>query len=303
MSEKEKEKSLIELAREHMEKVGADPEAGVDVPETPASSQREASNKPIRKPEETEAATPVVEGKLDDAVAELLSNVKDYGEWHSIELPSRGKAYVQSDGFVQVRALRFAEEKKLRSIKSPAQGTKIIKSIFVDCVMGLEYDAMTITDKNYILFKIRELSYGNDYPVVVPCEHCSSKNTLNVEIDQIPVNYAPDDYEEPITITLPDSDQDVLFVSPRCKDEQYLSNVEQITDNLWRFAISVGKYKEEKVRKAFFEATTVKDVATFRQSILDEKYGLESDMSFECADCGNVSKAVIPFNESFFSVS
>lgn len=299
----EKEKSLIDLAREHMEKVGADPEQGVDVPETPASAQRETANKPIRKNVEEDDITDVVTGSLESAVEELLSNVKEKGGWQTIELPSKGLAYVQSDGYVQVRALTFSEEKRLRSIKSPTQGAKIIKSLFTDCVMGLEYDGMTILDKNYLLFKIREASYGNDYPVVAVCEHCNAKNSLNVEIDQIPVNYAPDDYKEPLSLVLPDSEQPVKFVSPRCKDEQYLTDIEIMTDNLWRFAISVGKYKEEKVRKAFFEKTTVRDVATFREALASESYGLETDMSFECADCAQVSKAVIPFNESFFSVS
>ena len=40
MSKPEKEKSLIELARKHMEEHGASPEQGVSVPDAPVSSKR-----------------------------------------------------------------------------------------------------------------------------------------------------------------------------------------------------------------------------------------------------------------------
>ncbi len=57
MSEPKKEKTLIELAREHMDAAGADPETGVNVPESPAVT-KEQLQKPIHKEQEEKAVAP-----------------------------------------------------------------------------------------------------------------------------------------------------------------------------------------------------------------------------------------------------
>tara|TARA_R100000008_G_scaffold32013_2_gene17877 strand:+ start:2884 stop:3783 length:900 start_codon:yes stop_codon:yes gene_type:complete len=299
MSESNKEKSLIELAREHMEKEGIDPNQGMSVPDMPASTDKVQREKPEEAPQVLDA----FDGKISDAVGDLLSNVDTSMEWRTLNLPSRGKAYIQSDGTVEIKAFTFAQEKTLRSIKSEADGSRVIKKLFKDCVKGLDYDSMTVEDKTYILFKLREISYGNDYTITAVCPSCEANNSLVIEIDKVPVEYAPDDYEEPFTITLPDSKQEVQFVSPRSKDEHMLTDIETLLDNLYMFALSVGKYSDERIRREFFKKTTVKDVAFFRENLLKDRYGMNKTMSYNCANCNALNEMVIPLNESFFSVS
>ena len=162
---------------------------------------------------------------------------------------------------------------------------------------------MTLEDKNFILFKLRELSYGDEYLIAAECPICESKNELVVEISKVPVDYAPDNYKEPISIVLPDSKQTLVYVTPRCNDEKFLESMESLTDNLWRFAISIGKYKDERIKREFFKATTVRDVVYFREQLVGERYGMKNSVSYECAGCGEVTESLIPFNEGFFSVS
>ena len=305
MSKPEKEKSLIELARAHMEETGAKPEEGVSVPEAPVANRpQKAPVAPIH--EEQKSDPPVAEhfdGKLSDAVADLLGNIQSSQDWRPLKLPSRGLAYIDCDESIMIRPFTFKQERKLRSIKNAGQGAKVINSLIKDCVQGLDYDSMTLEDKNYILFKIREISYGDDYVISAECQECEAMNKLSVAISQVPVLYAEDGYKEPFTITLPDSKQEVRFITPRCKDEVYLESADKLIDNLWRFALSIGKYSEKKVIKGFFEATTVKDIAFFRESVVKERYGMNKQMSYECAECGAVTESSIPFTESFFSVS
>ena len=305
MTKPKKEKSLIELAREHMEETGMKPEEGVSVPEAPVANRpQQAPVTPIHNEQEASpAVTEHFDGKLSDAVADLLGNIQVSQDWRALKLPSRGLAYVDCDESIMIRPFTFAQERKLRSIKNAGQGTKVINSLIKDCVQGLDYDSMTLEDKNYILFKIREISYGDDYVISAECQECEAMNKLSVTISQVPVNYAEDGYEEPFTVMLPDSQQEVRFITPRCKDEVYLESADKLIDNLWRFALSVGKYSEKKVIKGFFEATTVKDIAFFRESVIKERYGMNKQMSYECAECGEVTESSIPFTESFFSVS
>lgn len=303
MSKPEKEKSLIELAREHMEQAGATPEQGVSVPDAPVTSPKnEETVKPIQQEEEVKV-TEHFDGKLSDAVAELLGEVAVNQDWRALKLPSRGLAYVDCDESVMIRPFTFAQEKKLRSIKGTGHGVRVINELVRECVQGLDFDSMTLEDKNYILFKLREISYGDSYVISTDCRECGATNKLTVDISNVPVEYAEDGYQEPFTITLPDTKQEVKFVTPRCKDEKYFDDASKLTDNLYRFALSVGKYSEQKVIKGFFEGTTVRDIAFFREELTKSRYGMNKNMSYECASCGAVTESFIPFSDSFFSAS
>ena len=310
MTQPNKEKSLIELAKEHMDKAGADPAQGVSVPDAPSTSASERVEIPeedlmfnSKKEQPKTKVKDAFDGTISDAVTDLLKNVEGVHEWMPLDLPSRGKSYRDHDGTVKIKAFTYREEKKLRSIKKVNQANNIIKSLFTDCVQGLDYESMTLEDKNYVLFKLREISYGDKYVITADCSDCSAENRLNLLISEIPVEYAADDFEEPMEITLPDSDQVVKYVKPRAKDEIYLEDMVSLTENLWRFALSVGTHADKKILRQFFEKTTVRDIAYFRENLTKTHYGFTKKVAFDCASCGETIETFVPFNESFFSVS
>ena len=101
----------------------------------------------------------------------------------------------------------------------------------------------------------------------------------------------------------PDSDQVVKYVKPRAKDEIYLEDMVSLTENLWRFALSVGTHADKKILRQFFEKTTVRDIAYFRENLTKTHYGFTKKVAFDCASCGETIETFVPFNESFFSVS
>jgi len=310
MTKPNKEKSLIDLAKEHLDTVGADPAQGVSVPDAPSTSAGErveipAEDLKFNSQKETKKA-PVkdaFDGTIANAVDDLLKNVEGINDWVLLDLPSRGKSYRDHDGSIQIKAFTYKEEKKLRSIRKVNQANNIIKSLFGDCVRGLDYDSMTLEDKNYIMFKLREISYGDKYIIEANCTECSAENRLNLLISEIPVEYAADEFSEPMEITLPDSDQVVTYVKPRAKDEPYVEDMATLTENLWRFALSIGAHTDKKILRKFFEKTTVRDIAFFRESISKSHYGFTKKIAFDCASCGETIETFVPFNESFFSVS
>ena len=310
MTQPNKEKSLIDLAKEHLDKVGADPAQGVSVPDAPSTSASERVEIPAEdlkfntpKEEPKEVVKDAFDGTVASAVSDLLKNITGGDEWITLNLPSRGKSYRDHEGVVSIKAFTYREEKKLRSIKKVNQANNIIKSLFGDCVKGLDYDSMTLEDKNFILFKLREISYGDKYVISAVCPDCSAENNLNLLISEIPVEYAADDFEEPLEITLPDSDQVVKYINPRAKDEPYMEDMVTLTENLWRFALSVGTHSDKNILRQFFEKTTVRDISFFRENLSKSHYGFTKKVAFDCASCGETTETFVPFNESFFSVS
>ena len=87
-----KEKSLIDLARETMEAAGIDPSKGVDleslspqnINETPADAPTPA---PVEAKPQVQETTDVVEGRYEDVLNDLLSEVKVVSDWIKLTLP------------------------------------------------------------------------------------------------------------------------------------------------------------------------------------------------------------------------
>jgi len=286
------EKTIIDLAKEFNE-TGDTLPLGV-VPEKPTGPP----NDDIKEGDTAGLSA----GSVPDILRGLLKNVEEKTAWVKVDLPSLGLAY-QGVGAVEIRAFTFKEEKLLRSIIKVSDGKDVIRKMFTNCVRGVSYDALTVPDKNFLLFKLREISYGNDYPVILKCENCGTDNRMKVEIGQIPVKFVAKDYAEPFKFTLPDSNVEVFAISPRAKDEDFLATGETLVQNLWRFVRSVGGYKDDIVIRKFIEATTAKDVATIRDRLLSTDYGLDQDVNFNCIECGSKQDGMIPLNENFFSPS
>tara|TARA_R110002096_G_scaffold246619_2_gene438823 strand:+ start:718 stop:1590 length:873 start_codon:yes stop_codon:yes gene_type:complete len=285
-------KTIIDMAKEFQATKGIENDVPAD------------AEVPVTAPKAPKATTHgLADGKVPDILKDLLGAVNEKMAWVPVDLPSRGQAYTNLEGNVNIRPFSFQEEKLLRSISKVSQGREVIGKIFEACVKGIAYDALTVPDKNYILFKLREISYGNDYPVVFNCNNCKTENRMRVEIDQIPINYVSDDYEEPFKFMLPDAQKEVMAVSPRSKDEDYMATGEVLTQNLWRFVQSVGGYKDKVIIKKFIEATTARDVATIRDSLINDDYGLDQEVTFDCIECGSPQTGSIPLNEHFFSPS
>jgi len=282
-------KTIIDMAKEFQAEHGLETDTPEEAPPAPKAEP----------PKETAG---LATGKVPDILRELLGQVNEKMAWVPIDLPSKGQAYNEPES-VEIRPFSFDEEKHLRSISKVSQGREVIQKIFESCVRGMPHDVLTIPDKNYILFKLREISYGNDYPVVFKCTNCRTENRMRVEIDQIPIKYVTDDYEEPFAFTLPDSGQEVRAISPRAKDEDYMATGEVLTQNLWRFVQSIGGYKDKIIIKKFIEATTARDVATLRDTLMKADYGLDQEVTFDCIECGSGQQGQIPLNEHFFSPS
>jgi len=291
------EKTIIDLAAEHM---ATPPESNATPSEQPQPEPQPET--PRKRSQGKEAPRKSADKPVEDILAGLLKE-KSNTTSVLVDLPSGGKAYHEHAGHVNISPFTYADEKHLRGVTNMSGAQKAIGTIFDRCVEGLSYEESTIPDKNYLLFKLREISYGDDYPITLNCDTCGANNMLKLKISSIPVNTAKEDLEDPIKVTLPDTEQEVEIRLPRSRDESYMENLGSITNNLWRFVISVGGYTDGVVVRKFIEQTSVRDVDVMRATVLNVDYGLDQKMSYHCLECGHLNKGMIPLNENFFSAS
>ena len=171
----------------------------------------------------------------EDIVNDILSDIPEDTEVQ-ISLPSRNKVYgLEEEHLLTLRPMTFEDEKQLISAKTDDP----INLLLDRCLNGIAVSTLLSFDKLYLIMKLREISYGDEYDTMLVCSHCEAENPTNVKLSQLTVHKVPDEFMEPIIVTLPKAKKEVKVKLPRVNDEKLLSNAEDSLDGLWRFVESI----------------------------------------------------------------
>tara|TARA_R110000765_G_scaffold69438_2_gene134680 strand:+ start:2068 stop:2940 length:873 start_codon:yes stop_codon:yes gene_type:complete len=254
------------------------------------------------KPAQVRGNAPSEEADPKNILADLLKNVQDKIAWVDVDIPSRGFAN-KGVGTVQLRPFTFEDEKILRAISKVSEGTAIVNKLIQRCLKGIDYPDLLIVDKNFILYKLRAMSYGEDYKIQATCPECDYESHLTVGLNDLPVNYAESIEDLQGTLILPDSGVEVQLHILTTKDEGLLEKVSEITNNLWRFIKTINGHSGRSVTQGFVAGTTAKDISTIRNAIFNDLIGMQTLVNFVCRECDHHSALDLPINESFFDAS
>jgi hypothetical protein len=236
-----------------------------------------------------------VEDTLDDLFGESKSSIEQI-----VELPSRGIGYPPGMDKVTIRTLTF-EDEKIMSESNPDQD--IISLLLTRCVSNLDPDILYGPDKLYLLYKIRELSYGTNIKLKETCPNCNEENQLEVDLSQLPVTKASDEFSDTKEITLPDLGKVMKIRVPRASDSGYMVNKPRILDNLWRFVINLDKYTDPKVISQAIKRLTSRDTRSLIEALFVEEFGIEAEAKYICSRCRQENIIEVPLSEAFFTVS
>tara|TARA_R110000851_G_scaffold241146_1_gene393767 strand:- start:599 stop:1450 length:852 start_codon:yes stop_codon:yes gene_type:complete len=239
----------------------------------------------------------------DKIVAQLLANVASTNSWYPVKLPSRGSLYSNFDSdSVEVKPITYAIEKQIRhSIK--AGNSNVVDLMLESCSRPLPVDVLTVPDKLFLMYKIREFSYGSTYPIVSVCKKCGAENSLNLELSGIKVKYLEDTYEEFCTMELPDSKVTCVIKPLRSADITELAESKDANEGLLEHIVSINDIKDRMIISKFIEKTTIRDVSHVREKLFSQSYGLDTKVNYFCDDCTHKNHMELSFSEHFFSAS
>ena len=150
--------------------------------------------------------------------------------------------------------------------------------------------------------KLREISYGDDYNTLLICNHCKTENPVTVQLSELNVNPVPDDFEDPIEVTLPKLGKSITIRLPRVRDEKVFNNTEDSLDQLWRFVVSIDGHTDKSIISAVVDQLPLVDVKTILKAIKTD-FGLDTNIKLQCDKCGGVSVIDLPITANFFDVS
>lgn len=218
-----------------------------------------------------------------------------------VQLPSECRAYTLEDEDmpITVRPMTFEDEKAIVGAK---KNDDPVNLVLQRCVTNIKVMDLLPMDKLYLIMKLREISYGDDYNTLLLCQECKAENPTTVKLSELNVNPVPDDFEDPITFTLPIAKKEIKVRQPRVKDERLFMDTEQALDQLWRFVTEIEGHTDKSIISAVMDKLPLKDVRTILNAIKSE-YGVDTKIKFICKDCGGVSVVDLPIDANFFDVS
>jgi len=216
-----------------------------------------------------------------------------------VDLPSENRLYTLEEpgAPITIRPMTFQDEKH---IISAHKNQDPVNLILQRCVSNLNIGEILSLDKLYLIMKLREVSYGDDYHTLLICSHCKEENKTVVRLSELNINPVPDDFADPVEITLPSLNKLAKVRIPRVKDEVFLT--EDIHANLWRFVVDIDGHSDKMIINGVLEKLPIKDTRCILNA-MKTNFGVETKVKFECKKCQEVNVVDLPIDANFFDVN
>ena len=247
----------------------------------------------------------------------------DYTIMEGYELPSKGKIYSENvNPHVELRSMTARDEMKRLSPSSTPLKTlaDIIEGCCIEAPAIHVYD-MSLGDYEFLLHKLRIVTYGEDYKVALRCPECGEVIEAVTKLDQLGVKeFNEDEVKELQTFTLPKSNRLVTlnFLSPRMVEEmevkvkdmkrRYKSATIDF-ETLVRLLVNIDLIDGEKKSETELENIITNLPALDLQKILNnidklnQKIGLDNILYLTCPKCGEEVTTFFRFGPEFFRPS
>lgn len=222
----------------------------------------------------------------------------------SFTLPSKGLLYSeQFNPKVTLRSMTTEEEMKRLSYSDSEY--ELLAGIIDDCILEelpiSSYD-MCIGDYEFLLHKLRIVSYGNEYKMVIQCPNCNQivKSSVDLDLEEVHEFDPEVGLDNEIELPLTKKKVKLGLQTPRMLDSIAEKAKEQKkkskTSTNYEFLYTVmslikevdGKKMNDLNLEPFVRSLPIKDATYIVQkgAELNRKVGLDTSVIAKCPECG-----------------
>ena len=250
----------------------------------------------------------------------MVERQTDFTIMEGYTLPSKGKIYFKNvDPHIELRSMTAREE--MRRLSPSSTPLKTLADIIEDCCIEKPavhvYD-MSLGDYEFLLHKLRIVTYGEDYKVALRCPDCGEMIEAVAKLGQLEVKeFNEDEIKEIQTFTLPKSGHIISlnFLSPRMVEEMEVKTKDMKRryktatidfETLVRLLVNIDLVDGEKKNEHELESIVTSLPAIDMQKILNnidklnQKIGLENVLYLTCPKCGEEVTTFFRFGPEFF---
>jgi predicted RNA-binding Zn-ribbon protein involved in translation (DUF1610 family) len=244
----------------------------------------------------------------------------DFTIMEGYTLPSKGKIYSENvNPQVELRSMTAREE--MRRLSPSSTPLKTLADIIEDCCIekpAIHIYDMSLGDYEFLLHKLRIVTYGEDYKVALRCPECGEMIESVAKLDQLSVKeFDEEAIRELQTFTLPVSNRIVTlnFMTPRITEEMEVKardmkrkykNATIDFDTLVRVMSNIdlvdGEKKNEHELENIITNLPARDLQKILNSIdkLNQQIGLDNILYLTCPKCGEEITTFFRFGPEFF---
>ena len=236
----------------------------------------------------------------------------------TVELPSKGLLYPLdnplSSGKIEMKYMTAKEEDILSNQNFIRQGVVFDKLFQSLIVSKINYDDLTVGDKNAILIAARILGYGKDYQVKYPHPVTGEEELITIDLAEIKnkeVDYDLCKNLNEFTFNLPKSKNEITFKVLTHKDEKQIDTEMKglkkvnlsadVTTRLKQSIIAVNGNREKKDIREFVDTYLLAtDARALREYMRKVSPDLDLTFTFVGSDGYTQEGVDLPIDVSFF---
>jgi len=238
-------------------------------------------------------------------------------------LPSRGKVYSENvNPVVRIRSMTTEEEMKRLAPSDKAY--KNLCEVIDDCLLenpGISSYDMCLADYQFLLHKLRVVTYGPNYENTSVCPYCQSENDGTLNLNELEVvEYDEAEFAKCLEFTLPRTQKRIRI---RMQTPRMIDDINDRTNELRKkskgtsgdtaflFTLqslieSVDGQKLDPVkREDFVRALPMMDTNFIMKHAqkLVESFGIRTSVELKCPICGLDYNTSFRITKEFFGPS
>jgi predicted RNA-binding Zn-ribbon protein involved in translation (DUF1610 family) len=244
----------------------------------------------------------------------------DYTIMEGYELPSKGKIYEESiNPHIELRSMTARDEMKRLSPSSTPLKTlaDIIEGCCVEKPNIHVYD-MSLGDYEFLLHKLRIVTYGEGYNVALRCPSCGELIEATADLGQLAIkDFNEEEVDKLRIFTLPKSGKTISlnFITPRIIEESEIKvkemkrrykNATIDFETLVKLQMNInlidGEKKDEAEMENIITSLPALDLQKLLNNIdnLNQQIGLDNILYLTCPKCGDEVTTFFRFGPEFF---
>lgn len=221
------------------------------------------------------------------------------------DLPSKGLIYDKAVNPI-IKLTSLTTEHEMRRLNHSDRAMKVMADIIDDCMVekcGISAYDMCIQDYQFLLHKLRVVTYGPEYKAVGTCPYCGSTNNAVVKLDEIPVTYFTDECKKYLSFELPKSKDRILlkYQTPKMIDDviirgkelrqqytTYKGDFEFLSNLMLMVDLVNGEKKMDFELEKYIRELPLAD-SNYILNMQDkfvQSFGLDNYINFVCDACG-----------------
>jgi len=235
-------------------------------------------------------------------------------------LPSKGKVYpAEKKVNADIKLRSMTTEEEMKRLGHSSYVYKMFSDMIDDCLVekpGISAYDMCLGDYQFLLYKLRVVTYGPDYTIQSYCPLCGNINKITVNLDNLKINSYDDSMNKSLEIQLPVTKKMVKlrWQTPRMLDEIEKLTKEQnskssdasesaiLFNTMYLIDTIDGVAFDETRKELFVRQLPMRDTNYILQKAkkLVGQIGIDTTFTHTCEHCQRDYKVTLPITGEFF---